>query len=122
MNEKPRFIRKGGRIIPIFGKNKNDRRSNLNKIDMATGAGVVAATTLLFKRKKVAKTARIFSFASGLTTSVARFENEDSASEAIKQDVGGWASKLVGGVAAGALSFGSLKGLNKLAKLRKLKK
>lgn len=122
MSEKPKFIRKGGRIIPIFGKDKESRRSNLNKIDIATGVSAVAATTLLFKRKKVAKTARVFSFASGLTTSMARFENEDSTSEAIKQDLGGWARKFAGGVAAGALSFGSLKGLNKLAKLRKLKK
>lgn len=122
MSDKPRFIRKNGRIIPIFGKSKKQRRKNLDKTDLVTGASVAATSSLFHRRKNFGKKLSYLSVGSGLLTSYARSRNESSVGDFVKEDLGGWAHKAVGAVAGAIGGTAALKGLNKLNKLRKLRK
>ena len=112
-----RFIRKGGRIIPIRSKKASKGgMSRELKIDIATGAALGAATTLFHKRTRFRAVVGLASMVLGAGTTYSRFKNRKTRARAVVDDFGGLWAKGAAGIAAAGLSR---VGLGKLAKFAK---
>ena len=111
--EKPNFIRKNGRIIPIMSKEEREKRRT--KQDAGVGLATGLAQSLLFKRKNLAIATGGASALHGLSTSISRIKDHG-----VKKGV--WEDMKAGVIKAGANVAGTVIGLGALSKLNHLNK
>lgn len=115
-----KFIRKGGRIIPIREKGETSEgfEKRMTRADVGTGLGLGLGGGHFQGKPKVRAVLAGFSALSGLRTTVARIK-EHGVTKGLWEDVKSSALKIVAGGAGGAVGGLSLVGTRKLRPLSK---
>lgn len=116
-----KFIRVNGRVVPIKGKNKKiaESRRSADKTDFLTGAGASVVGSLFRSSPSVRKAASMFSFASGVGTTIKRAKNERSVGDYAREDIKGSILKAAGALGGAVLGSYGLRGAQKLHKAYK---
>lgn len=114
-----KFIRKGGRIIPIGEKQKEKELTNS---DYKVGAATGLLSGLFWKRKGFGTLLGIGSFGHGAGTTVSRFKNHSSKKTAAWEDVKASVVKTAISTAAFGIAAVSAVKLSQLSKLKRIGK